>query len=801
MLEQDEEGTKEYLLSPVSNVVDRERSRELSEPAGRPIEDDPEEVGAYRIIDRIGEGGMGRVYLAEHKGDPQLLVALKVMRPGAGIARVASRFENERQVLGMMDHQNICLILDGGTTSQGLPYFVMEYVKEARSMTRHAFDNNLDLRERLELFLPICEAVDHGHGKGILHRDLKPSNILVGFDGAPKLIDFGIARSFDEYGRDTTHLTEAGQLLGTLQYMSPEQILGKPLDERSDVYSLGVILYELLTRQAPYDVSGKSLVEAARIIEEEEPTRPSQKRIELHGDVETILLKALQKEPHRRYASAADLGRDIRRFLDFKPIVARNPSLAQQASLFIRRHPHLLAGFGLVIVSLFAGVVVSVFWAIDSTKKSQKARFAAEEARRAREDAEAVTDFLTLSLATVDPRRNSKAPTVERLVKSMTETIPMAFRDRPTILGPLLNTFGRTYEALGRYEKAQVLLTQAYGMLEEEFGPDDRRTLKTLVALSSAHHFLGREKQAVELLAPRIPKMREILGENDRDLATAIFQLGWIAMGEGHYEEAEEYLLEALEMRSRIHGETALVTLEVQDALAWVYDGQGLWEKGFHLFQYVYDTQEEVHGEVNSETLNSLALFYQSAGLYQDAEAMYERALEKDIEALGNDHPDTLVVMANMGIMFEEMGRLEAAEGLLGEASERQIDRLGIDHPGTLGTLAALGRVKNRLGLSEEAEEILADVVDRIAGHSGRSGERGAYMVEYGKCLVGLGRLEEAVLVFLDAYDVVSEAWGPDTYPALESADNLEALYRSLGQPEDARHWSSIGQSIRDSAE
>jgi len=801
MLEQDEEGTKEYLLSPVSNVIDRTRSRKLSEPVDRPIEDDPEEVGAFRIINRIGEGGMGRVYLAEHKQDPQLLVALKVMRPGAGIARVASRFENERQVLGMMDHHAICLILDGGTTSHGLPYFVMEYVKDARSLTRYAFENNLDLRERLELFLPICEAVDHGHGKGVLHRDLKPSNILVGPDGAPKLIDFGIARSFDEYGRDTTHLTEAGQLLGTLQYMSPEQILGKPLDERSDVYSLGVILYELLTRQAPYDVSGKSLVEAARIIEEEEPTRPSQRRIELHGDVETILLKALQKEPHRRYASAADLGRDIRRFLDFRPIVARNPSLVQQASLFVRRHPRLLTAAVLVFVSLFAGVVVSVFWAIDSTKKSREARVAAEEARQAREDAEAVTDFLTLSLATVDPRRNSKAPTVERLVRSMTETIPEAFRDRPTILGPLLNTFGRTYEALGRYEKAQVLLTEAHGMLEKEFGPDDRRTLKALVALSSAHHFLGRERQAVELLAPRLPRMREVLGEDDRDLATAIFNLGWIAMGEGSYEQAEEYLLEALEMRSAIHGETALVTLEVQDALAWVYDGQGLWEKGFHLFQYVYDTQEQVHGEVNSETLNSLGLFYQSAGLYQDAEVMYERALEKDIEALGNDHPDTLVVMANMGIMFEEMGRLEAAEGLLGEASERQIDRLGIDHPSTLGTLAALGRVKNRLGFSEEAEEILADVVERISEHPARSGEHGAYLVEYGRCLVALGRLEEAEPVFLDASAALNEAWGPNTYPALETAQHLEELYGSLGQPEDARHWGSIARSIRDRTE
>ncbi len=797
MLKQDEEGTKDYLLSPVSNVIDSERTKALSLSVGENEGDELEEVGAYRIIDVVGEGGMGRVYLAKHKGDSKRLVALKVMRPGTAIGRVASRFENERHVLEMMDHQNICEILDGGTTSQGLPYFVMEFVKEARSLTRFAFEHNLDLRERLELFQPICEAVEHGHGKGILHRDLKPSNVLVGFDGVPKLIDFGIARSFDEYGRDTTHLTEAGQLLGTLQYMSPEQILGKPLDERSDVYSLGVILYELLTRHTPYDVSGKSLVEAARIIEDAEPTRPSQNRIELRGDVETIMLKALQKEPHRRYASAGDLSEDIGRFLDFKPIVARNPSLVHQTSLFMRRHPRLLAALVLTFVSLLASVIVSVYWAIDLNQKHEEARLAAEEARQARKDAEAVTDFLTDSLANVDPRLNSKAPTVERLISYMTETMPASFRTRPSIKGPLLNTFGRTYEALGKYEQAEVLLDEAYETLREEFGPDDHRTLRALVSLTSAHHFLGNDYRAVSLLEPWVPKMREVLGEDDRDLAMAIFNLGWIAMNDGRYEEAEALLLEAAELRANIFTEESLLTLEVKDALAWVYEGQGLWEKGFELFQYVYDTQERVWGEVNSETLNSLALFYQSAGRYSDAEAMYERALDKDLKALGNDHPDTLVVMFNMGILFEETNRFEEAEGILGEASERQIDALGIGHPRTLGTLVALGRVKASQGYFEEAEEILADAVDRIQELPERRGELGAYLVEYGKCLLLLERYEEAQRVLIEAYEIVNECWGPNTYAALISANTLMELFQSQGQTSDAQHWRSIAQAIR----
>jgi len=797
MLAQDEEGTRDYLLSPVSNAIDVERTDQLTNPVRSINGEEAEQVGEYRIIDVIGEGGMGRVFLAKAVRNPHRFVALKVMRPGASVARVASRFENERQVLGMMEHDNICSILDGGTTPQGLPYFVMEFVEGARPMTRYAFENNLDLRERLELFHSICEAVAHGHGKGILHRDLKPSNLLVGLDGVPKLIDFGIARSFDEYDRDTTHLTEMGQLLGTVRYMSPEQILGKPLDERSDVYSLGVILYELLTRHMPYDISGKSLVEAARIIEDEPPQRLSRLRIELQGDVETIVLKALQKESHRRYTSVAELAGDIDRFLGFKPIVARNPSLVYQASLFARRHTRLIGVLLLTFAALLVGVIVSVFWAIDSNAKKEEARLAAEEAKQAREEAEAVAGFLTRSLATVDPRRNSKVPTVERLVVHMNETMPEEFRFRPAIYGLLLNTFGRTYEALGKYEEAEALLSQAYATLNEEFGPDDPRTLRTLVGLSSAEHSLGRGRHAARRLEPLLPKMREILGEYDPDFGTALFSLGWIALNDGQYDKAEPLLLEARAVRERIFGEEDLRTLEVQDALAWAYDGQGRSAEGLELLRSVYDTQKRVWGEVNSEILNSLGLFYQQAGFREDASEMFELALNKDMNALGVDHPDTLVVMFNMGILFEENNRLGDAEGMLGEVSERQIDALGIDHPSTLSTLASLGRVKGKMGYHEEAEELLADVIERTRSTPERKGDLGVYLVDYGICLLELQKDDKAEETLLEAYETFSETWGPDTIGAFQAADSLVTLYRRQGHTERVEHWRSVADTAR----
>jgi serine/threonine protein kinase len=343
IVSQDEEGTKDYLISPLP-TVDVGRIEEICRPEGEPVEV-PELIDGYRILRPLGAGGMGNVYLAEQEGCEPALVALKVMRLRSGIPRAAMRFERERRALERMTHENICRILGGGTTERGLPYFVMEYVPGAEPLATYARHGRLGLHERLKLFLRVCAAVDHGHGRGILHRDLKPSNILVGRDGAVKLIDFGIARSLQADSEIATRMTEVGQLFGTLQYISPEQLDGgqldgeqldgRALDVRSDVYSLGVVLYELLTDHPPYEVANLSLEDAARVIRESPPLRPSNPL--LRGELDAILFRALEKTPQRRQASVEELALDIQRSMASELVPAGARGLARRFSRLAQR--------------------------------------------------------------------------------------------------------------------------------------------------------------------------------------------------------------------------------------------------------------------------------------------------------------------------------------------------------------------------------------------------------------------------------------------------------------------------------
>ena len=325
-------------------------------------------VGRYRIRSVIGTGGMGRVYAAVQE-TPRRTVALKIMRPGIASKSALRRFELEAQTLARLRHPGIAQVYEAGTHDDGsgaVPFFAMEYVPGAKPITAHAAAKKLTPRQRLELFTKVCDAVAHGHQKGIFHRDLKPGNILVDASGRPKIIDFGVARATDSDMAVTTLQTDIGQLIGTLQYMAPEQCDADPhaLDIRCDVYALGVVLYELLCGRPPYDVSNVALHEAVRVVRDEAPARPSTIDRTLRGDVETIALKALEKDPDRRYQSAADLGRDIGRYLAQEPIDARPPSFGYHLRMFARRNRGVFAWMATAAAALVLATVASTYFAV-----------------------------------------------------------------------------------------------------------------------------------------------------------------------------------------------------------------------------------------------------------------------------------------------------------------------------------------------------------------------------------------------------------------------------------------------------
>lgn len=359
-------------------------------------------LGPYSIKSVIASGGMGTVYEAVQQ-QPRRIVALKVMKRGISSKSALRRFEYESQILARLRHPGIAQIYEAGVhedqSDEPVPFFAMEYIPAALSITQYADEKKLGTRERLELFAKVCEAVQHGHGKGIIHRDLKPSNILVDSSGQPKVIDFGVARSTDSDLAVTTSQTNIGQLIGTVQYMSPEQCLADPndLDIRSDVYALGVVLYELLCGQVPYDVSKVAVYEATRVVREATPPRPSTINRQLRGDVETIVLKALEKERARRYRSAAELGVDLRHYLNNEAISAQPPSLAYQVRVFARRNKVVFRAGVAVILALVIGLGAALggmAWALNERTRADREAAAArvaeqEQARMATAEAEA----------------------------------------------------------------------------------------------------------------------------------------------------------------------------------------------------------------------------------------------------------------------------------------------------------------------------------------------------------------------------------------------------------------------------
>ena len=493
-------------------------------------------IGPFRVVALIGEGAMGIVYEAEQER-PRRRVALKIIRPGVSTPAMLRRFEHEYEFLGRLQHDGIAQIYQAGIADTGFgpqPYFAMELVR-GRRLDEYARLKELDLRQRLTLVAEIADAVQHAHHRGVIHRDLKPANILVTESGNPKVLDFGLARAA-QLELQSTVQTMAGEVVGTMSYMSPEQVVGdmSELDTRSDVYALGVILYELLSGRLPFDVSRKSLPEAVRIIREEEPARLSAITRALPADVDTIVAKALEKDKLRRYGSAADLAEDIRRFLRNEPIVARRPSASYQIRKFAHRHKGLVGGAVAVLLALVAGVVVSTWQAVRASRAERVAHARATEAQSEKAKAEAVTKFLTEMLGSADPSQaRGREVTVRAALDDAAKKIDAgAMRAQPEVEVAVRNAIGTTYEGLGVFEEAERQLRAALDL--------ESRSARNPVVLADTNTRLvnvlyKRQKFAeAQPVAEAAVKLRqEALGPRHADTATSLDDLGAILLQNG----------------------------------------------------------------------------------------------------------------------------------------------------------------------------------------------------------------------------------------------------------------------------
>ena len=638
----------------------------------------PGVIGPFRLIAKLGEGAMGMVYEAE-QDRPHRRVALKITRPGIATPGLLRRFEHEYEFLGRLQHPNIAQIYQAGVADTGSgpqPYFAMELVR-GRQLDQFARLKELGLRERLELVAQVADAVQHAHHRGVIHRDLKPANILVTEQGQPKILDFGLARAAQAEMQSTLQ-TIAGEVVGTMSYMSPEQVLGDvtELDTRSDVYTLGVILYEMLGGRLPFDLSRRSLPEAVRVIREDEPARLSSIAPAVPADVETIVAKALEKDKLRRYGSAAEFAEDIRRFLRHEPILARRPSATYQVRKFARRHKGLVGGAVAAFVVLLAGATVSTWQAVRAARAERIAEAEARDARAAQAKAEAVTRFLTDMLSSADPSRaQGQQVTVRAALDAAARKIDEgAMAGQPGVEVAVRTAIGDTYRGLGLLEASERTLQVARGLARRS-GEPPLVQASVDTALANVIFERGRYKDAIPFARESLELRRRSLPPDDPLIATSLSDLGGILYMTRDYDEAERVLREALALTRR--------TVKPDDPQM-------------------------------SIALNNLAFVLEDKGDLAGAEAMFREALAIDRRVLGDSHPELAKKLVNMALLLENEGKCADAEPLVREAVEIRRRVLGPNHPALANALDVLASATLGLGRLQESESLLTEAL-RIA--------------------------------------------------------------------------------------
>jgi len=652
-------------------------------------------IGRYKLLEKIGEGGMAVVYMAEQKQPIRRRVAVKLIKLGMDSKQVIGRFEAERQALAMMDHPNIAKVLDAGTTETRRPYFVMELVR-GLPITEFCDRNNLSTQERLELFVSVCQAVHHAHQKGVIHRDIKPSNVLVTLhDGEPvaKVIDFGIAKAINQQLTEKTVFTRYSQMIGTPQYMSPEQaeMSGLDIDTRSDVFSLGVLLYELLTGTTPLNseyLLDKGYAELQRIIREEEPVRPSTKISTLgealvdvakrrrtspellcklmRTDLDWVVMKTLEKDRNRRYESVSEMAADIRRHLNNEPVQAGRPSVVYQFRKFVQRHHTLVAAVTAVTAAVVLGLVISTTLYI-------KVRQSNKRETTARAEAEAVIEFLTDDLlASVFPdRAKSQQVTVRYIIGAASERLQDRFEDKPRVEAEIRETLGLTYYRLGDFGAAEPHLQRVWEIRRSQLGEEAPATLAVLADLGMVYMLSGRYEEGEPLLLKAVEAQTRVLGREHEETLQSMVDLAQLYTNWGRIEKTAPLAAEVLEVARRVLGEEHPVTLSAMRCSAWQYMAGNQLEKAESLAKKGHEISRRVLGDEHEDTLFFrvlLAWSLEMQGRAPEGITIAEQAMELGQQVLGEEHWMTLVAMNQLGSLYRTQGRYKEAEPLLAES-------------------------------------------------------------------------------------------------------------------------------------
>jgi tetratricopeptide (TPR) repeat protein len=748
-------------------------------------------IGRYRLVQKIGEGGMGEVWLAEQKEPVRRRVALKLVKAGMNTREVIARFESERQALALMDHPAIAKVFDAGSTVQGAPYFVMEYVAGV-PITTYCDNHKLTTRDRLELFIRVCEGVQHAHQKAIIHRDLKPSNILVTeVDGhpAPKIIDFGVAKALTQKLTAETMFTRLGAIIGTPEYMSPEQALssGEDIDTRTDVYSLGIVLYELLAGAPPIELRKIAFDEFLRRLREEDPQKPSTKirtqdaagstdlarkrqteppalARQMRGDLDSIALKALEKDRARRYGSPSDFAADIGRYLNNEPVLAVAPSAIYRARKFARRYRVALGTACAFALVLIVASVVSIRQSIRANREAAVAQ--------------AVNDFLqndVLAQASAATQAGPNAsPDPDLKVRTALDRaaarIAGRFDKQPEVEASIRVTIGQTYNDLGLYAEAKKHYERALELYRETLGDKNPKTLQTMYRIGVVDHNLGRYDEAENFLKQALDVQGRVLGPIHPDTRATAGALSTVYLELGKYAQAEA--VAKFNPQADPYG------------LGIIYEHLGKYAEAEVLIGRGLERQRRMFGPEHPRTLSmmhNLAIVYDDQGKYAQAEALESQALEIKRRVLGPEHRDTLVSMNELGFEYLMEGKYAQAEAIQSEVVEISRRTLGAEHSRTLEFMDTLAQTYWAEGKYAKSEAIF-DQILAVARRHPEAPDTLAYLWDFASMYQREGNYALAETYFAQSLAGRRRTLGPDHPDTMLSAADLALARVSQGK-------------------
>lgn len=779
-------------------------------------------IGPYNIVSVIAEGGMGRVYLGV-RSDKEFSqkVAVKVIKYNNRSDYLLQRFQNERQTLANLNHPYIANLLDGGTTADGVPYLVMEYI-DGIPLTDYCNTKSLSVEDRLLLFQKICSAVNYAHKNLVVHRDLKPSNILITQDGNPKLLDFGIAKILKDEnstGPAEDTVTQIWNL--TPDYASPEQIKGEKITTATDIYSLGVLLYKLLTDRHPYTIKSYLPAEVTRIVCETEPEKPSSivrsaeqpgsppgegnKASEvtdgtnknekgklskkLAGDLDNIILKAIRKEPDRRYSSIEQFSEDIRRYLSGLPVIARNDTLTYRTSKFVRRHKYGVAAFVTITLLVIAGIA-GISW------QARIASIQRDKARIETAKVEKINSFLQQMLSSADPDNSGKNVKVVDVLKTAEKKIDNDLKMQPEIRSSVRTTIGITLQNLGLYDDAIIQLKKALNTRDSLYGENNTETAASMENLALALDYKGDYSNAETYYKKSVKIYKELDSVSNPSYAQALNDFGTLYMDLGDYPKAMKNYRTALDVYRKTLGPENSQVASVLNNIALTSDYKGDLNTAEEYYKKALAMDTKILGKNSyelSHMINNLAFILQERGKYNEAISYFKRSLQIRVRILGINHPQCILALYNLGCMYYYVNNFNKSLSLLDSAIALWGKTLPPDHPLFGGAYYWKGKILNSKNQPREAIVFLRKSL-KIRE---RKGDNNKYYTARTECELGrsymlIGKYKQAESVILKNLKILKGQGGNNTDQVHEVDKILVSLYSKAHRPKEAEKYKTI---------